>query len=408
MVEVEDVRLSLDHCVKCNICTTACPVAAVTPLFPGPKYVGPQAERFRIDEAPLSPDKSVEYCSGCGICTQVCPQGVKIAEINAQARAKSVDGKLSLRNQLIARPDLLGSAGTPLAPLANFTLSFGPMRWMIEQVLGIHRDAALPPFAGRTFQNWAKNHRAAPEAKRSVVYFHGCSTNYYEPALGELTVRVLEHNGCRVLIPPGQMCCGLPLQSNGDFASARVAAQKLIDLFLPYAEQGYDIVATSTSCGLMLKREYREILELDTPEFRQVSAHLWDICEYLAHLHEQGELKTDFKPLSLTVPYHAPCQQKGHGIGKPALDLFALIPGLRVVEMTADCCGIAGTYGLTKEKYQIAMDVGAKLFADVKASRPDVAACDSETCRWQITHGTGVTAVHPVQVLAQAYGLAAA
>jgi len=406
-IEVEDVRLTLDHCVKCNICTTACPVTAVTPLFPGPKYVGPQAERFRGElsgEQLISPDYSVDYCSGCGICTQVCPQGVKIAEINTQARAQYVGGKLPLRNQLIARPDLLGALGTPFAPLANFTLGFGPARWVIEQVLGIHHAAPLPPFAGRTFQGWAKQHRSVPQAKLSVVYFHGCSTNYYEPNLGELTVRILEHNGCRVIVPPNQTCCGLPLQSNGDFASARAAAQKLIDLFLPYAEQGYEIVATSTSCGLMLKREYREILGLDTPDFQKVSARMWDICEFLAHLHELGELKTDFKPIKQTVPYHAPCQQKAHGIGKPALDLLALIPEMNVIEMTADCCGIAGTYGLKKEKYQIAMDVGARLFADVKACQPDVAACDSETCRWQITHGAGVKAVHPVQLLAQAYG----
>ncbi|MGH2522230.1 MAG: 4Fe-4S dicluster domain-containing protein, partial [Anaerolineales bacterium] len=106
-----DVRLTLDHCVKCTICTTACPVAAVTPLFPGPKYVGPQAERFRFEltsTPALSPDKSLDYCSGCNICTQVCPQNVKIAEINAKARARMVGGRLSLRNQLIARPDLLG------------------------------------------------------------------------------------------------------------------------------------------------------------------------------------------------------------------------------------------------------------------------------------------------------------
>jgi glycerol-3-phosphate dehydrogenase subunit C len=408
MLEVEDVRLTLDHCVKCNICTTACPVAAVTPLFPGPKYVGPQAERFRVElsgEPALSPDKSLDYCSGCGICSQVCPQGVKIAEINTRARAQMVGGNLPVRNQLIARPDVLGTLGTPFAPLANFTLRFGPARWAIEQGLGIHQHAALPPFAGRTFQSWAKRHRAVPGATRSVVYFHGCSTNYYEPALGELTVKVLEHNGCRVIVPPGQTCCGLPLQSNGDFTNARAAAQKLVDLFLPYAEQGYDLLATSTSCGLMLKREYREILGLDTPAFRKVSERMWDVCEYLWHLHELGELKTDFKPVPATVPYHAPCQQKGHGIGKPALDLFALVPGLNVVEMTAVCCGIAGTYGLKKEKYQIAMDVGAKLFADVKACQPDFAACDSETCRWQITHGTGVESVHPVQVLAQAYGL---
>ncbi|MBL8094408.1 MAG: anaerobic glycerol-3-phosphate dehydrogenase subunit C [Anaerolineales bacterium] len=412
---MRDVRLTLDHCVKCNICTTACPVAAVTPLFPGPKYVGPQAERFRLElepmlapegGAPPSPDHSIDYCSGCGICSQVCPQGVKIAEINTRARAAYVGGQLPLRNQLIARPDLLGTLGTPFAPIANATLASPPLRGVIEGVLGIHAEAPLPPFAGRTFQQWARRHRRVRAAVRSVAYFHGCSTNYYEPGLGALTVQVLEHNGCRVIVPRDQTCCGLPLQSNGDFQAARAAAQRLVSTLLPYAEAGYDIVATSTSCGLMLKREYMEILGLAGPEFKTVSARMWDICEYLWHLHEQGELDTDFQPVPLTVPYHAPCQQKGHGIGKPALDLFGLIPQLRVVEMTAACCGIAGTYGLKKEKYQIAMDVGAPLFADIRAAQPDVAACDSETCRWQITHGSGVRAVHPVAVLAQAYGIA--
>jgi glycerol-3-phosphate dehydrogenase subunit C len=105
------------------------------------------------------------------------------------------------------------------------------------------------------------------------------------------------------------------------------------------------------------------------------------------------------------VPYHAPCQQRGHGIGKPALDLLDLVPALRVVELDVECCGIAGTYGLKKEKYDIAMDVGRRLFAEVEGARADVAACDSETCRWQITHGSGIASVHPVELLHRAYGL---
>ena len=86
------MRGSLDHCVKCTICETFCPVSNVTPLFPGPKYVGPQAERFRVWDKE-SPDASLDYCSGCGICTQVCPQGVHIAEINTQARAIGCSSK---------------------------------------------------------------------------------------------------------------------------------------------------------------------------------------------------------------------------------------------------------------------------------------------------------------------------
>ncbi|MEA2381658.1 MAG: glycerol-3-phosphate dehydrogenase subunit [Solirubrobacteraceae bacterium] len=399
----EAMRGSLDHCVKCTICETACPFSNVTPLFPGPKYVGPQAERFRTDE-PV-PDASVDYCSSCGICTQVCPHGVHIAEINTitKARLRERDG-IPLRERLIARPTVLGRLGTPAAPIANWTLRSRPIRLLIEKTMGIHRDAAMPQFAGRTFQAWARKHRAPAAAKR-VVYFHGCGANYYEPRVGEMAVAVLAHNGFAVDVPK-QDCCGLPLQSNGMFDDARGYVRRLVGNLAPAAGSDAVIVGTSTSCTLMLKREAKEILGMEgEPELEQVSARTYDIVEFLLELHERGELATDFKPVDLTVTYHAPCQQQGHGIGKPALDLMALVPGLRVIENDAACCGVAGTYGLKKEKYPISMDVGAPLFAQIERAAPDLAVCDSETCRWHIEKATGVRSVHPVEVLHRAYGL---
>jgi len=398
----ELARDSLDHCVKCTICESFCPYAAATPLFPGPKYVGPQAERFR--RTGVSPDFSVDYCSGCGICTQVCPQGVKIAEINSQARAQLWEERgIPLRNQLIARPSVLGRLGTPVAPLANWARQNQVVRRLGERLLGVHRNAALPLFAGRTFQGWAKKH-ISPAAERTVVYFHACGTNYYEPTVGQMTVEVLEHNGFHVVVPP-QDCCGLPLQSNGNFPAARTYVRRLASNLAPYAREGSPIVSNSTSCGLMLKHEAREILEVEDDNLTVVSESMYDLCEFLLLLHEQGELRTDFQQLDLTIPYHAPCQQQGHGIGKPALDLFALIPGVQAIELDAECCGIAGTYGLKKEKYEISMTVGERLFRELRESNGDLAACDSETCRWQIEHGAGIHAVHPVEVLHRAYGL---
>jgi glycerol-3-phosphate dehydrogenase subunit C len=398
----ELVRDSLDHCVKCTICETFCPYSQVTPLFPGPKYVGPQAERYR--GAGLSPDASVDYCSGCGICTQVCPQGVKIAEINSQARAQLWEERgIPLRNQLIARPSVLGRLGTPVAPLANWALQNRAVRLFAHRLGGIHRNAPMPKFAGRTFQRWAKRHRSTI-SRRKVVYFHACGTNYYEPGVGEMVVGVLEHNGYYVRVPK-QDCCGLPLQSNGNFPAARKYVRRLVANLAPYAREGWPIVTNSTSCGLMLKREAREILGVEDEDLQAVSEATYDLCEFLLLTHERGELRTDFRPLPQTVPYHAPCQQRGHGMGKPALDLLALIPELRVIELDADCCGIAGTYGLKKEKYDISMAVGERLFRDVYESGANVAACDSETCRWQIEHATGVHAVHPVELLYRAYGL---
>ncbi|HEX9717592.1 MAG TPA: anaerobic glycerol-3-phosphate dehydrogenase subunit C [Actinomycetota bacterium] len=404
MDAMEWVRGSLDHCVKCTICETFCPVSNVTPLFPGPKYVGPQLERFRTGDG--SPDASLDYCSGCGICTTVCPQGVKIAEINAKARAgMKAERGVPVRDRLIARPSVMGKVGTPVAPIANWFLRTTLARRLVERTLRIHRSAPMPPFAGRTFRSWVRRHRPLASAERAVVYFHGCSTNYFEPRVGRMAVEVLEHNGFRVVVPR-QECCGLPLQSNGLFDDARRYVRRLVRSLVPFARRGYDIVATSTSCGLMLKREAREILDLeDDEDLRTVSAHTYDVCEFLLMLHERGELRTDFKPVPMTIPYHAPCQQRGHGIGRPAVDLFALIPELEVVETDVECCGIAGTYGLKSEKHDIAMAVGAPLFRQVREMGPEVAACDSETCRWQITGATGIPSVHPVELLHRAYGL---
>jgi len=400
-----EMRDSLDHCVKCTICETFCPVSNVTSLFPGPKYVGPQAERFRVADEP-SPDNSLDYCSSCGICTQVCPHGVHIAEINTRARAKlREDRGFKLRDRILARPTWAGRAGTPVAPVANWTLSNKLTRLIGEKAVGLHRDAAMPQFAGRTFQRWAKRH-PKPAFDRRVAFFHGCGANYYEPRLAEMTVAVLAHNGFAVDVPK-QDCCGLPLQSNGMFDDARGYVHRLAEHLAPFARAGVDIVGTSTSCTLMLKREALEILGMgDDPALRDVSGRVFDISEYLLAMHDRGELKTDFAPLPETVTYHAPCQQQGHGIGKPALDLLALIPELKVIESDSTCCGVAGTYGLKSEKYQIAMDVGAGLFRQIEATGSDESVCDSETCRWHMQKATGVKSVHPVEMLARAAGVA--
>lgn len=397
---------SLDHCIKCNICTSACPVSAVTDLFPGPKYVGPQAQRFRKPGQP-TPDESVDYCSGCRVCNQVCPTGVRIAELNARARAHIVQDKgLPLRNRLLGHSDLIGMMGAgPHAPLGNFVMSNPLARLAIEKTIGIHRNAPVPAFSTYRFHSWAKRNVQPPPAPRGqVVYFHGCATNYYEPWVGKAAIDVLRHVGFDVIIAE-QGCCGLPLLSNGAFGPAKQYHDRNVRNLLPYAQKGIPIVGTSTSCTLTLKEEAPELLGLHGQDVRTVAEGTFDIFEFLRLMLERGELRTDFVPIERTLPYHPPCQLRAHRLGRPALDILELVPGLTIRESTASCCGIAGTYGVKREKYQIGMDVGADLFAFVSNSKSDLALCDSETCRWQITHGTGVASKHPIEILHAAYGL---
>ena len=409
---------TVDYCIKCNICVTACPVAAVTDRFPGPKYAGPQAGRFRMPDQP-TPDASVDYCSGCRVCNMVCPAGVKIAELNARARADMVrDGRFSwrarLRNNLLARPELLGKLGRPVAPLANRLLNHPLARWAAQLTLGIHRRAPLPQLSRESFRAWFKAKVQSEKSKvqisnlqspiSTIAYFHGCSTEYYEARVGRAAVRVLEHNGIRVEVPR-QNCCGLPLLSNGEFEAARAYHRRNVRSLVAYARQGIPIVGTSTSCTLTLKEEAPELLDMHDEDTQLVAAHTYDISEFLLMLWERGQLRTDFQPVPMRVVYHPPCQYRAHRLGLPALELLSLIPELEIVESDAACCGIAGTYGYKAEKYDIAMSVGKPLFDLVADVTPPLVVCDSETCRWQITHATGVKSVHPVEILARAYGL---
>ena len=398
----ELARATLDACVKCTICETVCPVSAVTPLFSGPKFVGPQAERFRNGE---SVDHSLDYCSSCGACTLACPQGVQIAELNSQARAVMKADHMPVRDQLITRTTLMGMMMTPVAPLANAALNNKPIRTLVEKVIGIHRDAPMPPAQTQTLQGWLKKRKAPTKAptRGPVVFFHGCAGGYFEVETSRKSIEVLEFLGYEVIVPK-QGCCGLAQQSNGLFDQASAAVLKLCD-DLRSAGKDLTIVSSSGSCTGMLKHEAHEIMGVTEDKLLDVGTRIRDMMEFLLDLHDAGELPTDFQAIDMTVPYHAPCQLKSQGMGQPAVEVLKLIPGLTVVESGAVCCGIAGTYGLKKEKYEVAQAVGKPLFDMVKATNPDLALCDTETCRWQIEQSSGVKTEHPIWMVHQAYGL---
>ncbi|MCJ7823372.1 MAG: anaerobic glycerol-3-phosphate dehydrogenase subunit C [Anaerolineales bacterium] len=399
-----------DHCLKCNICTAACPVVNVTDQFLGPKAVGPQAERFRHPRLPI-PDATVSWCSGCGTCSRVCPHGVSVTEMNVQAKARlTAQHGAPLRDHFISRPEMLGQLSKPFAGIVNSAMEKSLTRFSLEKLLAIHRSAPLPKFATHTFRERFPERcvKTPPEqadpGKRLVAYFHGCSTNYYEPELGEIAIAVLEALGCSVLLPP-QNCCGLPLQSNGLFRQARRYGKANIRHLIPFAEKEIPIVGTSTSCTLELKHEYREVLGLSGRDFDLIAEWTRDIFEFLLEEFSETIEDVGLKPVPRRVLYHAPCQLKSHCIGTPALEILRRIPELDIVLSESECCGVAGTYGVKLERYQAAYAVGEHLFQQAEQSNVDIVVTDSETCRWWISQHTGIPAQHPIAVLAESLGL---
>lgn len=396
-------RVSLDHCVKCTICETACPVAGVTSLFEGPKYSGPQGERYR-DGA--SVDDSIDWCSSCGTCTVVCPQGVQVAEIISLAKAvKRAEHGGPVRDRLLTQTTLMGKAMTPVAPLANAVLKNKPIRKIMEATVGVAANAPMPPAQKQSLHSWLKR-RKKPTTKPTrgaVVYFHGCAGGYFEVEAAKCAIEVLEHLGYEVLVPK-QGCCGLASQSNGLFDQATKSVLALAKS-LASAGKELPVVSTAGSCVGMLKHEAKHYLGVDDPILDEVGVRSYDISEFLMDRYEEGELEFDFQPIEMQMPYHQPCQVRSQGMGAPASDLMRLIPGLKVQDSNATCCGIAGTYGLKKEKHDVAQAVGKPLFDMVERTNEGLVACDTETCRWQIQNSTKVTAVHPIMLVHQALGL---
>ena len=391
---------SVEACTKCTACNTACPVARSTDIFRGPKFLGPESERYR-SHAEATVTAGLDLCSGCKLCEVTCPSQVTIQEYirRAQNKGGREQGR-TLRDWVLGHTRLLSAFGSWTAPLANLGNRNPLVRLLMERAIGIHRKRPLPRYQWLTFERWFKRHPRPAQARRTVAYFYGCWVNYNERRLGEQVVAILERNGVEVIVPR-QQCCGIPAVVNANMDLARRYGVENIRR-LSSLPAGVDIIASSTSCGLMLKHDYAHLL--DIPGAETIASRVYDICEYLWMLHEAGDLSLDFQPVPARLLYHAPCHLKSHGIGYPAMRLLRLIPGVELEEVDEGCCGISGTFGVKLEKYELSMKIGSRLFAAVKAAGTDAVLADCETCRMQVEHGTGARSAHPVDILARAYG----
>jgi glycerol-3-phosphate dehydrogenase subunit C len=235
--------------------------------------------------------------------------------------------------------------------------------------------------------------------RKKIGYFYGCYTNTNEVDVAKATVQVLEANGIEVILPP-QRCCGIPMLGNGDFKGARKMGLYNVPSLLNTVRSGLDIVFSSTSCGYMIKHEYSRLLSI--PGSEEIAQHLFDLFELLANLKESRNLKTNFRQLPSKVAYFAPCHLRSLGIGLPALEILRLIPGLRIDNIEADCCGLGGTFGFKKEKYEISQEIGKDLAEAIDRLKPEIVLSDCEGCRMQIRHLTGLKVLHPVQILRDA------
>ena len=388
---------SFDQCLKCTACSSQCPVSMARPDFPGPKQCGPDGERLCL-KSPDFLDEALKYCTGCKRCEVACPSDVRIADIIALAKDKYGNNSFKVREFLLSHTDLMGTLTRGTAPIVNKITKLKPVKALMDKGLGIDHRRSFPAYAKHSFRSQFKAVASKQEQyTRKVSYFHGCAVNYNEPELGMDLVKVLNAMNIGVRLMKKERCCGVPLVANGFHKKARANGEFNMSAFEESLKEGSErIVSTSSSCSWMLKDEYTHLLDIRN---ENVQSKISFITRFLAGEFKAGNMPA-LKPVNLKVAYHSPCHLIRAGGVIHTLKTLWEIPGLELIQLDSNCCGVAGTYGFKKENYEVSQSIGEALFRQIEESGCDYVVTDCETCKWQVEMSTSKKVLHPVNLLA--------
>ncbi len=401
----KEVLRVFDVCHGCRICDTYCPSFVHLFQFTDDNL----GDVYSLNDGQIT--QVVDECYQCKLCDVVCPYKPphewEIDYPRTIMRAHMVDkkDKITLADRIFGDVDLVGTMASLAAPLANWANRNPFMRGMMEKFLGIHKDRLLPTFHSETFAKWVAKRpkpaqRAAPEGAAKAALFYTCLVNYNEPEIGKSTVKVLEKNGLDYVIPE-QQCCGLPFLDSSLPERAMGKIRANVARLAPLARKGYKIVIPSASCSLMMKSDYPRLLP--TEDARVVAENTMDLSEFLVSLHAEGRLNTQFTADAGKIRYHQPCHLKAQEIGFKAQELMKLIPGAEVKRMQC-CSGHDGSWSVKKEYFEESMKVGKPLFRFMKSDEDCCTTTDCPLSAIQVQQANGKKPVHPIEVLARAYG----
>lgn len=400
------LRDEAEKCHGCGTCQAYCPAAQAL----GTEVATGRAKANLIREVLhgklpvqlLGSDQVkqvMDLCVNCKLCLTLCPTAVDIPWLCVQARAHYVaQHGQTLQNRFLADSRRAGLLGCAAPTWANALNRFRPWRLLLQSMVGIDARRQLPSFArGRGVDATSP---ATPLGK--VAYFAGCFANYHDPVgEGEATVAVLRRHGFQVEVPQLQ-CCGAAMTTVGSLERARADAADNVRRLKAYVDEGYDIVASAATCGLMVRLEYPQLLE--TEDAAAVAARTYDIHEYLLALREKGELDTGFRRVERSIVYHSPCHLTAQGLADAPRRLLEMIPGLELRKIEDSCCGIAGTFGMKKQFFDLSMKMGEPLMREIRRAAPELVVTPCGTCNMQIAQATGLPVAHPLRLLWEAYG----
>jgi glycolate oxidase iron-sulfur subunit len=383
----------VDDCVHCGFCLTTCPTYVLWGEEPDSPRGRIYLMKQGLDGVPMTDSmvRHVDRCLGCMACVTACPSGVRYDRLIEDTRAQ-----VERRHTRPARDRALREAIFALFPYRRrLRLLRGPLRayqsGAVQRLIarsGLRSRlgptlATLESLAPRLTPVPRPPHRVPARGPRRAVVgvLTGCVQDAFFPQVNAATIRVLAAEGCDVVIPPGQGCCGALSVHNGREREAQRFARRLIDTF---ADAGVDqVVVNAAGCGSSMK-EYADLLR-DDPRYAEraaaFAARVRDLSEILVELGPAAPRH----PLPVTIAYHDACHlAHAQGVRAQPRELLRAIPGLELREITEPeiCCGSAGVWNILNPV--AAAELGDRKAAGVLATGASLLVTANPGCLMQV------------------------
>jgi len=342
--------------------------------------------------------EAVDLCLACKACKTECPMNVDMATYKAEFLGHYYEGRFRPRAAyamgLISRWAKITSA----APwLANFFTQTPGFSRIAKFFAGVAQPRTLPRFATETFRTWFSR-RAAPNSGRPrVILWADTFSNYFHPQIAQAAVQVLEDAGYQVMLPPAGLCCGRPLYDFGMLDRARAQLEEILSALEPEIAAGTPVIGLEPSCVSVFRDEMTNLLGSNSVAGKLVS-QTFLLSEFLVQ-------KANYRPptLSRKALVHGHCHHKSVLKFDSEQELLRRL-GLDFKVLDSGCCGLAGSFGYEKEKYEVSVKIGERVLLPAvrSASADTLIIADGFSCFQQIEQLAGRKALHIAEVLQMA------
>ncbi|GGI57437.1 FAD-binding and (Fe-S)-binding domain-containing protein [Winogradskyella haliclonae] len=350
-----------------------------------------------------------DLCLSCKACSSECPSSVDVANLKAefQYQYQSANG-YKFKDKFFAKSTRYNKIASRVPRFYNFLFQNKFTSQLIKKVIGIHTRRSLPKIT-EAFSSihavnlWIDSSLPFKNQEKIIYLFVDEFTNYLESNIAEDAKLLLECLGYNV-IAYSKFESGRSFLSKGFLKEAKDLANKNVSIFRDLITKDTPLIGIEPSAILTFRDEYIKLAD-DKASAKLIAKNTFLIEEFIQQEIELGNITSEqFTKESKTIKFHGHCHQKALTNQKSSFDILNLPENYKVTIIPSGCCGMAGSFGYEKDKYEVSMQIGEQtLFPAVrKASTETIISANGTSCRHQIKDGTGVVSKHPITILKEA------